>query len=148
MDILSITIVVFLVFESLNISVLYFQPGARVGNGVGVFNAFEKSKSDPELHALVRYLVNWVAGTKLIFVALLIVILMTGSAVTRLYAVIALILSILSFFWRLFPAIARMDRDGQLNPKGYSRSLGIMITCFIGGFAAALVAFLALGSRP
>jgi len=137
MDILSITIVVFLVFESLNISVLYFQPGARVGNGVGVFNAFEKSKSDPELHALVRYLVNWVAGTKLIFVALLIVILMTGSAVTRLYAVIALILSILSFFWRLFPAIARMDRDGQLNPKGYSRSLGIMITCFIG-----------LGSRP
>jgi hypothetical protein len=31
---------------------------------------------------LVRYLVNWVAGTKLIFVALLVVILVTGSHAT------------------------------------------------------------------
>lgn len=46
---------------------LYFTPGTHRGNGLGVFNAYEKSKSDSEVHSLVKYLINWVAGTKLIF---------------------------------------------------------------------------------
>ena len=137
-------IVVFVVLESLNILVLYFQPGSRLGNGVGVFDAFEASKADPHVHGLVRYLVNWVAGTKLIFVALLVVILVTGNETTKLYAVAALIASILSFFWRLFPAIVRMDGAGQVTPRGYSKTLGIMIACFVGGFGAALAGFLLL----
>lgn len=138
--ILSFAIVVFVVLESLNITILYFQPGSRLGNGVGVFNAFEASKADPAVHALVRYLVNWVAGTKLIFVGLLIVIVATGSAETKLASVLVLIASILSFFWRLFPAMVRLDREGQLTPKGYSRTLGVMIGCFVAGFAAAAIA--------
>ncbi|MBE2253505.1 MAG: hypothetical protein IAE78_28515 [Myxococcus sp.] len=135
---LTVALVVFLVLESLNIATLYFQPGSRLGNGLGVFNAFEKSKADPEVHGLVRYLVNWVAGTKLIFVALLIVILATGTEATKRYAVAALIASILSFFWRLYPGIARADREGQVTPRGYSRTLAVMIGCFVAGFAAAL----------
>ena len=142
---LTVAIIVFLALETLNIMVLYFQPASRLGNGVGVFNAFERSKADPEIHALVRYLVNWVAGTKLIFVALLIVILATGTAATRAAAVAALILSILSFFWRLYPSIVRMDRAGQVTPPGYSRTLGVMISCFVFGFAAVLLSFLARG---
>jgi hypothetical protein len=145
-DILSIAIMVFLVLETLNIGVLYFAPGSRVGNGVGVFEAYEESKAHPKVHALVNYLVNWVAGTKLIFVALLIVVLATGSATTRLFAVIALVFSILSFFWRLFPAIRKMDDAGWIVPGGYSRTLGVMIACFVGGFAAALVLYLALNA--
>ena len=144
MDILSIAITVFLVMETLNICILYFYPDSRMGNGVGVFRAYEESKSHPEAHALINYLVNWVAGTKLIFVALLIVILATGNATTKLLAVVALILSILSFFWRLFPAIRKMDSDGWIEPKGYSRTLGVMIACFVAGFAAALAVFLVL----
>ena len=144
MDILSIAITVFLVMETLNICVLYFYPNSNLGNGVGVFRAYEESKSNPEAHALIDYLVNWVAGTKLIFVALLIVILATGSATTKLFAVVALILSILSFFWRLFPAIRKMDRGGWIAPKGYSRTLGVMIACFVGGFSAALAMFLVM----
>ena len=140
--ILSIAIVVFVVLESLNIAMLYFQPGSRLGNGVGVFNAFEASKAEPPVHELVRYLINWVAGTKLIFVGLLIVIVATGSAETKLAAVLVLIASILSFFWRLFPALQRLDRDGQLTPKGYSKTLGLMIGCFIAGFVAAVFATL------
>ncbi len=140
--ILSIAIVVFVVLESLNIAMLYFQPGSRLGNGVGVFNAFEASKAEPSVHALVRYLINWVAGTKLIFVGLLIVIVATGSAETKLAAVLVLIASILSFFWRLFPALQRLDRDGQLTPKGYSKTLGLMIGCFVAGFVAAVLATL------
>lgn len=144
MDVLSIAVTVFVVLETLNICVLYGYPGSRIGNGVGVFRAYEASRSDPEVHALVTYLVNWVAGTKLIFVALLIVILATGSATTKLLAVVALILSILSFYWRLFPAIRRMDRDGWITPKGYSRTLGAMIASFVGGLATALAIYLAL----
>jgi hypothetical protein len=146
MDILSAAIIVFAVIETLNIGILYFRPGSRVGNGMGVFNAYRKSEADPETRELVRYLVNWVAGTKLIFVALLLVVLATGSQTTKAYAVVALILSILSFFWRLFPAIVRLDRDGQITPRGYSRTLGIMIACFVGGFVAALAVSVAVAS--
>ena len=145
MDILSFAIIAFAVIETLNICMLYFRPGSRLGNGIGVFNAYRRSEADPETHALVSYLVDWVAGTKLIFVALLVVILLTGSQTTKWYAVIALVLSILSFFWRLFPAIVRLDRVGQITPKGYSRTLGIMIGCFVGGFVAALAVSAVVG---
>jgi len=144
MDILSAAIIAFAVIETLNIGILYFRPGSRLGNGIGVFDAYRRSEADPETHELVRYLVNWVAGTKLIFVALLVVILVTGSQATKVLAVVALILSILSFFWRLFPAIVRLDRADQITPKGYSRTLGIMIACFVGGFVAALVVSVAV----
>ena len=56
--------VVFGVLEVMNVAVLYGAPGSRKGNGVGVFTAWEKSKADPEVHLLVRYLVCWVAGVK------------------------------------------------------------------------------------
>ncbi len=142
MDILSIAIIVFLVLESLNIMTLYFAPGSTRGNGIGVFSAYEESKEHPEIHALVTYLINWVAGTKLIFVALLVVILATGSETTKMLTVVALILSILSFFWRLFPSIRRMDEAGCCTTQGYSKTLGIMIASFIAGFAVALIAYL------
>ena len=145
MDILSAAIIGFVVIETLNIGMLYFRPGSRIGNGIGVFNAYRKANADPETGELVRYLVNWVAGTKLIFVALLVVIVITGSHATKAYAVVALILSILSFFWRLFPAIARLDKDHQITPRGYSRTLAIMIACFVGGLAAALLVSIAVG---
>jgi len=144
-DILSAAIIGFVIVETLNIGMLYFRPGSRLGNGIGVFNAYRKADADPEAGELVRYLVNWVAGTKLIFVALLIVILVTGSQATKACAVVALVLSILAFFWRMFPAIARLDRHHQITPRGYSRTLGIMIACFVGGFVAALAVSIAVG---
>lgn len=139
MNILSIATIIFIVLESLSVITLYFQPGSKRGNGVGVFRAWEKSKADPEVHQFVRYLVNWVAGAKLIFIALLIVILLTASEETILLTAVALIASIFSFFWRLFPAIKQMDADGQIVPAGYSRTLGMMIGGFICIFAFALV---------
>ena len=145
MTVLSVAIVIFAVLEVLNIATLYFAPGSRKGNGIGVFNAYEESKAFPEIHALVNYLINWVAGTKLIFIALLIVILATADETTKLFTVAALILSIFSFFWRLFPSIRRMDRDGQITPKGYSKTLGVMIASFVGGFAVAFIVALSLG---
>lgn len=142
MDILSIAIIVFLVLETSNVIMLYFTPGTRMGNGLGVFDAYEKSKKDPEVYALVKYLINWVAGTKIIFIALLIVILITGDSTTKLYSLIALILTILTYFWRLHPAIKAMDKQGQITPKGYSKTLGIMIISFMLIFSVAMIVFL------
>ena len=147
MDILSIVLIVFAVIELSNVLILYFFPGTTRGNGVGVFKAFEKSKSDPEVHALVVYLINWVAGTKLIFILLLIGIIIMGTPATKVFSVIALIISIATFFYRLYPAIMKMDKSGHLTLKGYSRTLCIMISSFIAVFAVALVIYLVILGR-
>jgi len=130
---------VFIFLEILNVIILYFKPGFNQGNGMGVFNAWEKSKKDKEVHELVKYLVYWVAGTKLIFILLLVVIIVKGTWTTQLYAVGALILSILTFFWKLFPIVRGMDKRGQITPKGYSKVLGIMIGGFIVGFLTVFI---------
>ena len=138
MNVLSIAIIIFIFLESLNVLTLYFNPGSQLGNGLGVFNAWEKSKSDPEMHQFVRYLVFWVAGTKLIFIALLLVILFTAGESTQLLTVVAMIASISSFFWRLFPIIKSLDKAGHITPPGYSKTLAMMIAGFMGLFAIAL----------
>ena len=138
MDALSIAIIIFVVLESANVILLYFAPGSKKGNGVGVFNAYKKSRGYPEIHAFIQYLVNWVAGTKLIFIFLLVVVLLTGTRTTKLFAVAALILSIATFYWRLYPAIRAMDKQDSISPKGYSKTLLIMITIFLLGFSAVV----------
>ena len=95
------------------------------------------------MHALVSYLVNWVAGTKLIFIVLLIGILITGNAATKVFTAIALIFSIMTFFSRLYPVLRTMDERGELTPRGYSRTLRTMIIGFIVTFAVAVTIYLA-----
>lgn len=139
MNIVSVVIIIFLVLETLNVIILYFTPGTGRGNGIGVFRAYEKSKENPEIHRLVQYLVNWIAGTKLIFIALLLVILFTGDRTTQFFGLIALILSVATFYWRLYPMIKSMDVDGLLSPRGYSRTLALMIAGFLVVFIAAAI---------
>ncbi len=139
MSVLSIAIIIFLLAETVNVITLYFWPGSRLANGVGVFNAWEKSKADPELHQFVRYLVFWVAGAKLIFIALLVVILLTTGEATKMLTTVVMIASILSFFWRLFPIVRSLDKAGQVTPEGYSKTLRVMIDGFIVVFMAALL---------
>ena len=110
---------------------LYFAPGSKYANAVGVFSAWEKSKQYPEIHDLVKYLVYWVAGTKLIFLLLLTMIVIFADAETQRISVMALIVAILSFYWRLFPLIRKMDQSGQIEPKNYSVVLGVMIFVFV-----------------
>jgi hypothetical protein len=128
---ISVVILGFIILETTNVIALYFFPGSGYANSVGVFKAWERSKEDPEIHDLVRYLVNWVAGTKLIFLLLLIVILFTADVQGLFYTGVALVISISSFFWRLFPLIFKMDRDDQIDPKNYSTILGLMISTFV-----------------
>lgn len=139
MNAISIVTIGFLLLEATNVLTLYFFPGSKYANGVGVFKAWEKSKQDPELHDFVKYMVNWVAGTKLIFILLLIVILATASKQTLFLTCVVMVISIASFFWRLFPLIRKMDRENQIEPKNYSSVLGWMILAFIVFFLIALV---------
>ena len=134
-----IVIAGFLVLETTNVVALYFFPDSKFANSIGVFNAWEKSKDDPEIHNFVKYMVNWVAGTKLIFILLLVVILLTADEQTLLLTGITLVLSIAVFFWRLFPLVRKMDRDEQLDPKNYSAVLGWMILGMIIILSAAAI---------
>lgn len=138
MNMLKIVTIGFLLLEAANVLTLYFAPGSKYANGVGVFTAWERSKSDPELHDFVAYLVNWVAGTKLIFILLLVVMLYTADDQSLVLMGGAMAVAIASFFWRLFPLIRKMDRANQIDPRNYSAVLGWMITAFIALFLVAV----------
>jgi len=57
MDVLSVVLIGFGTLELLNVLTLYLAPGSRRGNALGVFRAYERSKADPEVHALSRAIV-------------------------------------------------------------------------------------------
>lgn len=129
----------FILLETANVLALYFAPGSKYANAVGVFTAWEKSKQYPEIHQFVKYLVYWVAGAKLIFLFLLGVIILFADMNSQRLSLLALAIATLSFFWRLFPIIRKMDKDGQIAPPNYSVVLGIMIFAFIVVFVVAAI---------
>ncbi|MFX0183629.1 MAG: hypothetical protein ACFE95_11155 [Candidatus Hodarchaeota archaeon] len=131
MSLPQIVIGSFIVLELTNVISLYFKPETKKSNSIGVFKAWEKSKIDPDIGHFVEYLVNWIEGTKLIFIFLLVVILITANQVTLNLTLIALILSITTFFWRLFPLIRKMDKNDMISPKNYSTTLVLMILTII-----------------
>lgn len=134
MNIIEIGILVFIVIETLNILMLYFSPGMKMGNALGVFNAWGKVQQDEELKSFAHYMAAWVAGAKLIFILVGVAVIIWGNIETQLATTVAMVLSISSFFWRLYPAIRKMDKNGQINPEGYSKTLLAMIVSFIAGF--------------
>lgn len=93
MDILSVAIIVFCIMELGNVLILYFMPDSKLGNGVAVFDNWFDAKQDENESMFAHYMAYWVAGVKLIFLFLLLVILFTGTELTKLYGVVAMILS-------------------------------------------------------
>ena len=143
MILLKIVISAFVLLEISNVAVLYLMPDSKLANAMGYFKAWERSKSDPQVHEMVKYLVNWVAGTKMIFILLLIILLIQGDPGTLPLVGAAMALSISTFFFRLHPIIKSMDQAGQIDPRGYSKTLLGTISGMVVLFtAAALLAFL------
>lgn len=136
MNILQIGIIVFTFIETLNILTLYFYPSSKKGNGIGVFDDYHRLAKDDDSKDFVGYLINWVAGTKLIFIMIGIVVVIFGNHTTQSFTVLALIISILSFYWRLFPTIKKLDKNKKISPVGYSKGLNYMILSFVFGFIA------------
>lgn len=139
MIILYIVTTIFLIMELANVLALYFRPDSLNFNSVGVFKAWEQSKAHPEIHDLVRYLTYWVAGTKLIFIALLAVILLTASENTQRVAALVMIPCIATFYWRLFPLSRKMGQTGLLATKNYDKVLSGMILAMLIAFCAASI---------
>lgn len=124
-----------------NVLILYFMPDLKLGNGVAVFDSQNEVKEDKVLNLFSHYMAYWVAGVKLIFIFLLIVVLLTGTEITRVWAVVAMILSIATYFWRLHPIIKELDKMGKITSKGYSKTLGLMITEFLIMFSLSLIIY-------
>ncbi len=139
MNVSQIGILIFIIIECLNVLMLYFKPDSKIGNGVGVFNAYHDSIKEDKTKDFVKYLINWVAGAKLIFIMIGIVVIIFGDDLTQLFTVVALIISILSFYWRLFPTIKKLDKRDEISPKGYSKTLNYMILSFVIGFSIVLL---------
>ncbi len=139
MIILNFVLGTFILLELFNVLALYFNPTMKQANAIGVFKAWNKSKQDSEVHNLIRYLTYWVAGTKLIFLCLLVVILVLGEVILKITSVLVLVISISSFYWKMYPLICKMDSNGEITPKGYSKTLGITIAIFILAFLLALL---------
>lgn len=139
MPLAEIVILVFLLLELSNVIALYFAPGSKYANAVGVFTAWEKSKQYPEIHDFIKYLVYWVAGAKLIFLMLLGMVILFDDFDRQRMSLLALAIATSSFYWRLFPLIRKMDKAGQITPKNYSILLGFMILAFIAVFVTAII---------
>lgn len=136
---MKIVLIFFVVIETLNVLTLLFNPESQIGNGIGIFDVFKASKEDEKVYALMRYLIDWIACTKLIFIGLIIAIVLKGSYVTQQLALVMMIVSILAFFWRLYPRIKVMDQKGWINPRGYSKTLFSMIAVFVVIFFITLI---------
>lgn len=139
MEILDISIILFCMMEVSNVIILYFKPEFKYGNGVSVFKHYEESKKDELLHLFIKYMKNWVAGTKLIFIMLLMSVVFIGDEKMKIVANVMMIISIASYYFGLKPIISKLDENDKIKPKGYSKTLNKMITIFILMFSLALI---------
>ena len=131
MTFLTIVIIGFLLLEISNVFILFFKPDSRQVHGMGMFPAWETAKNEPHMYHLMRYLTIWVAGSKLILIALLVVILVWGDRQLITITGFALAFSMLPFYGGLFPAMRKIDQTGQVKPQGFSMQLGFTITMLI-----------------
>ncbi len=143
MNIIEIILLLFALLEITNVNTLYFDHSTTKANGMGAFTALSKER-DSQTQNMLDYLIYWVAWAKMIFILLLIVIIAFADRVTQFFSLIAMILSISLFYWKLYPLIRKMDSNGNIQPNGYSRTLGWMILAMIVVFS--LIAIFSINS--
>ncbi len=139
MSLITIITIVFMVLEFGNVLMLYLMPEFKFSNGIGVFNAWNESKENEEMHNFAKYLVRWVANTKLIFILLLVIILILGGPQVLLYSMLVMAISTVAFFFTLFPIMRKMDKKGQISPKNYSIILFFEVFLITGAFITAFM---------
>ena len=142
--ILKAAILIIVVMELSNILVMYFKPNFKYGNSMNTFKQWYKAQEKEPERLFVKYMVNWVANCKLIFLALLVVVVLFGNKIIAVCAVIATIVSIGIYFVSLHPIIKKLDEMGEIQPKGYSKTLALTIGAFMVMFSAALVLYFVL----
>ncbi len=141
MDVLNIAIIIFIFLESANITILYFFPEIKYGNGVAVFNEYYVAQKNESSRLFVKYLLNWVAGTKLVFIALLIVVLFLGDDLIKIHSLAFMCIAISSYYFMLNPIMKKLDMVDEITPKGYSKTLFLMITGINTLFISAIFSY-------
>ncbi len=141
MQFFDFAIILFIAIELSNVLIIYFRPEFKYGNSLRAFNHWSIAKSDETMFLFVKYLANWVAGCKLLFIVLLIVILLTGSDITKIISICVMIPAIATYYLKLYPIIKKLDKSNQITPKGYPKSQLLMITMIIALFAISLVVY-------
>ena len=139
MNILRIAILIFVSMELSNIIIMYFKPDFIYGNSMRIFYEYEECKNDINKYLFIKYMTNWVANCKLIFILMLVVIAIVGDLEVMRWAILSTIFSIGVFFITLYPLIKKLDENNKINPKGYSKTLSIMILSFMVIFTIALI---------
>ena len=142
--ILKAAILIFVVMELSNILIMYFKPNFKYGNSMNTFKQWYKAQEKEPERLFVKYMVNWVANCKLIFLALLVVVVLLGNEIITVCAVMATILSIAIYFVTLHPIIKQLDEMEEIQPKGYSKTLALTIGAFMVMFSAALALYFIL----
>lgn len=137
--ILSIALWTFLVLESLNVLVLYFNPEFKYGNSMRTFQGWSDAKTQESEYLFAKYLVTWVANCKVIFILLLSIITLVGDDRVKVLSILGTLGSIGLYYITLAPIIKKLDRMGKINPQGYSKTLGRTIGGFMVMFTLALV---------
>ena len=140
MLVLQIAILLFVLMELSNVIILYRKPDFKYGNSMRVFCAFRALQPQSDAYIFVKYLVNWVANCKLIFLTMLVVVAVWGDLIVLRWAVFATILSIGIFFFTLYPLMKKLDDHNEITPKGYTKTLSMMILSFMLMFTVALIA--------
>ena len=59
MNAITIVIIGFLIMETANVATLYFFPGSKYANGVGVFKAWERPGFFQEVHLGSQKEISW-----------------------------------------------------------------------------------------
>ena len=137
--ILRIAILAFVVMEASNIVIMYVRPDFPYGNSMRTFRQWYKAQGDEPSRLFVKYMVRWVANCKLIFLVLLIVVVIVGNEISTVCAVIATVVSIGIYFVSLHPIIKKLDQMDEIQPKGYSKTLALIIGAFMAMFSLALL---------
>jgi len=134
--IVSIVIMIFVILELFNVLALYFKPDFDKANAMGPFKQWKEYENEP-IADLLHYMAYWVAGSKLIFIFLLLIIISFGTAELQIISLVGLVIAILSYFWKLSPLMHKMDKDGHIIPTGYSKTLDSMIIIFVASLSVA-----------
>ncbi len=138
---LNAAIIIFIVLETINVIILYFFPNFKYGNSISCFKAWNTANENENYRLFSKYMVNWVGNTKLIFIVLLCLILFFADENLKLITVGTMPFLIAMYYVRLHPIIKEIDKNGELTPKNYSKTLAGMIAAFIVIFIAAFVLY-------
>ena len=138
MDYIAIAFAGFIILELSNVCVMYFFNETTIANSVGVFKTFV-DQEDKAAKDFMTYLIYWVAGTKAIFISLLVVIIFFGDQTIKQVSVIVLTASIGLFYVKMLPLLKEIEQENGIITKNYARNLSIIIAVFMLVFIASFI---------